>query len=61
MNMRYVRKSRQESTSVYGGGTRTVYFTILQEFDGDKWQDVPTIDVIDIITGSNTNTDVDDK
>lgn len=52
--MRYVRKSRQEALTAYSGITKTVYFNVLQEFNGDKWVDVPTIDITDIITGSET-------
>jgi len=54
MNLRYVRKSRQEAVEGYSMTTRTVYFRVLQEFNGVEWVDVPTVDIEDIITGDAT-------
>jgi len=57
MKLRYVRKSQQEAVEGYSMTTRTVYFNVLQEFDGDKWVDVPVVDIVDIVTGDNLNHD----
>ena len=43
MIVRWISRSRKEALTEFSMATKTVYYKVLQIFDGRRWLDVPTV------------------